>query len=198
MGKHDDAPHIHPADRSAWRTWLIANHASAEGAWVVTYKKSARKPSPSYEELVREALCFGWIDSRPGRVDEERTRLYFCPRKPGSGWAATNKARILELEAQGLMMPAGRAVIEAAKADGSWTRLDRSEAVITPPALAKAFRAYPGSKRNFDAFPPGVRKQLIFWVDDAKREQTRDTRADEVARLAQQNIRANQWQPKDR
>jgi len=89
-----------------------------------------------------------------------------------------------------------RAVIEQAKADGSWTKLDRSEAIDTPPALSKAFRAYPGSKRNFDAFPPGIRKQLIFWVDDAKREPTRDKRADEVARLAQQNIRANQWQPK--
>lgn len=196
MAKHDEAEHLQPRNRAAWRRWLMTHHDSSTGVWVVTYKKSAGKPSPSYEELVLEALCFGWIDSRPGKVDDERTKLYFCPRKKGSGWAATNKARIIELDEQGLMTPAGRAVIEQAKADGSWTKLDRSEAIVTPPALAKAFRAYPGSRRNFDAFPPGIRKQLIFWVDDAKREPTRDKRADEVARLAQQNIRANQWQPK--
>ncbi|MEI6361159.1 MAG: YdeI/OmpD-associated family protein [Actinomycetes bacterium] len=193
---HDDAEHVQFEKRSQWRAWLKRHHASSPGAWVVTFKKAANKPSPSYEELVLEALCFGWIDSKPGKVDDERTKLYFCPRKKGSGWAATNKARIEALEAEGLMTPAGRAVIDQAKADGSWTKLDRSESAIVPPALAQALAAYPGSKANFDAFPANVRKQLIFWVDDAKRDQTRDRRADEIARLAQLGIRANQWTPK--
>lgn len=197
MGAHDEAPMIQPATRAEWRTWLRRHHAKSSGVWVITYKKSARRDGPKYEDLVREALCFGWIDSRPGTVDAERTRLYLCPRKKGSGWAATNKARIAELIESGQMTPAGQAAIDRAKADGSWEKLDRRESTTVPPALVKALRAYPGSKRNFDAFPPGVRKQLIYWVDDAKRETTRDTRADEVARLAQQNIRANQWVPKD-
>ena len=193
---HDDAEHVQFEKRSQWRTWLKRHHATSSGVWVITYKKAANKPSPTYEELVLEALCFGWIDSKPGKVDDERTKLYFCPRKKGSGWAATNKARIEILEAEGLMTPAGRALIDQAKADGSWSKLDRSEGNVIPPALEAAFPAYPGSRENFDAFPPGIRKQLIFWVDDAKREETRDRRADEIARLAQQNIRANQWTPR--
>ena len=196
MGKHDDAERVEFATRQGWRDWLAENHATSTGVFVVYFKKSAGRSGPTYDDLIEEALCFGWVDSVARAVDEQRTSLWFCPRKKGSGWAATNKARIARLEAEGLIAPAGRAAIEQAKKDGSWSKLDRSEAIVTPPALARALRAYPGSKRNFDAFPPGVRKQLIFWVDDAKRAETRDQRADEIARLAQQNIRANQWRPK--
>lgn len=193
---HADAEHIQPHDRAAWRHWLEQHHRTASGVWVIRFKKAAGTPSPTYEELVLEALCFGWIDSRPGKVDDERTRLYFSPRRRGSGWAATNKARVDDLITSGLMAPAGQAVIDEAKADGSWTRLDTSEAAVVPAELASAFLDHPGSQQEFDAFPAGVRKQLIFWVDDARRPETKARRADEIARLAAQGIRANQWSPK--
>jgi uncharacterized protein YdeI (YjbR/CyaY-like superfamily) len=197
MAAHDDAAHIQPASRDEWRSWLEENHETCPGVWVITYKKSAGRPGPTYEDLVLEALCFGWIDSRPGRVDAHRTKLYLCPRRKGSGWAATNKARIAMLVERGLMTPAGQAVIDAAKADGSWTTLDASETLSVPAELNAAFRRHPGSRRAFNAFPAGIRKQLIFAVTSAKRADTKRRRADEIASKAQRGERAFQWQPKD-
>lgn len=184
------------ATRAQWRAWLTENHARAAGAWVVYYKQSSGKAQVTYDDLVEESLCFGWIDSKPAKVDEERTSLYFCPRKRGSGWAATNKVRIARLEEQGLMAPAGRAVIDQAKADGSWTLLDASEAALVPDDLLTAFDRYPGSREQFDAFPRGVRKNIIGWIDLGKTAATRERRVDETARLAQQGVRANQYVPK--
>jgi uncharacterized protein YdeI (YjbR/CyaY-like superfamily) len=197
MAAHETAEHIQPSDRAAWRRWLEDNHDTSPGVWVITYRKSAGRPGPTYEDLVREALCFGWIDSRPGRVDDERTKLYLCPRRRGSVWAATNKARVAELVAEGLMTPAGQAVIDRAMADGTWTAIDAAEDLTVPRELTAALRRYPGSGRAWRAFPPGVRKQHIAWVRSAKRADTARRRADEVARLAQQGIRANQWTPKE-
>ena len=188
--------HVPLESRAQWRAWLERHHATSPGVWVVTYKKAARRPSPSYDEIVLEALCFGWIDSKPGKVDDERTKLYVCPRSRGSVWSAANKARVEPLLAAGLMTPAGQALIDRARADGSWNTLDRSDALEVPPALASAFDAHPGSEERFNAFPPGVRRQLLFWVESAKTADTRARRVDEIARLAQQNVRANQWRPK--
>ncbi|MDO8309800.1 MAG: YdeI/OmpD-associated family protein [Actinomycetota bacterium] len=190
MSALDDAPRIQPVDRAEWRDWLAGHHATGRGVWVVTYKKAAAKPSPAYEELICEALCFGWIDATARAVDAERTALYFCPRRKGSVWAATNKARVERLIAGGLMQPAGLAVIDRAVADGSWTALDRSESLSPPEELEAAFDRYPRSRAAFDAFPASARKQLIGWVDSAKRPETRERRADEAARRAQQGMRA--------
>lgn len=196
MGALDDAPDVSFTTRAEWRAWLAENHTRSSGAWAVYFKKGASGTSPDYEELVLEALCFGWIDSIARRVDDQRTKLYFCPRKKRGVWAASNKARIERLIDDGLMTPAGQAVIDRAKADGSWDALDESESLTVPADLTKAFRNYPGSRTHWNAFPPGVRKQLIYWVTDAKKPETRARRVDEMARLAQQNIRANEWKPK--
>jgi uncharacterized protein YdeI (YjbR/CyaY-like superfamily) len=190
MSALDSAPTIQPADRAEWRRWLADQHATCDGVWVAYFKKSARRDGIAYEELICEALCFGWVDATARTVDAERTALYFSPRRKGSVWAATNKARVEQLMAAGLMQPAGLAAIERAKADGSWTALDRSESLTPPDELEAAFDRFPGSRERFDAFPPGARKQLIGWVDSAKRTETRERRADETARQAQAGLRA--------
>jgi uncharacterized protein YdeI (YjbR/CyaY-like superfamily) len=187
---------VQPASRAEWRAWLERNHADSEGVWLVSYKKAAGKPTVSYPEAVEEALCFGWIDSKPSKLDDERTMLWYSPRKPGSGWAATNKARIERLMAEGRMTPAGLAKIEAARADGSWTLLDSSEAMEVPADLEAALASFPDAARHFAAFPPGVRKMILQWISLAKKPETRAARIAETARLANENIRANQWQPK--
>src|SRR5204862_1353473 len=125
MSAFADAPLLEVADRATWRTWLEANHATATGVWLVMDRQEARRTL--YEITVEEALCFGWIDSTAGRVDETRGKLYFAPRKATSGWAATNKARIERLIAAGRMAPAGVAAIERAKANGTWEILDSVE-----------------------------------------------------------------------
>ena len=109
----------------------------------MTWRAGSGGPRISYEESVEQALCFGWVDSKGRSLDAERTMLWFAPRKRGSGWARTNKERIERLAAAGLMAPAGHAVIDAAKADGSWTLLDDVENLVVPDDLAAAFAAHP-------------------------------------------------------
>lgn len=196
MGALDDAEWLEPRERSDLRAWLAEQHSSSAGAWVVYPRKAARTTEPDYDAIVEEVLCFGWVDSRPGRVDDTRTRVYISPRKPGSPWAATNKARVERLVKDGLMTQAGQAVIDRAHADGSWTSIDASEAGVVPPDLTDAFARYPGSSESFAQFPQGVRKQILQWITTAKRPETRAARLDETARLAQMGIRANQWVPR--
>jgi uncharacterized protein YdeI (YjbR/CyaY-like superfamily) len=192
----EDIEHVEFSSRAQWRAWLEENHASSSGVWVVRHREATGRPTLTYDELVLEALCFGWIDSRPGKVDDERTKLYVCPRKKGGVWAATNKARIELLVDTGLMTPAGQAVIDAAKADGSWTRIDSAESAEVPDDLLSAFQRYPGSRSHFEAFPLGARKAILQWIALAKQPETRARRIDDTARLAQANERANQWQRK--
>jgi hypothetical protein len=109
--------------REQWRAWLAEHAAHSPGCWL----QHPRRGGATYEELVLEALCVGWIDGQARAVDQEWTALLMTPRKRGSGWARTNKARVEALEAAGLMQAAGRAAVEAAKADGSWTLLDSAE-----------------------------------------------------------------------
>ncbi|MBO3100904.1 YdeI/OmpD-associated family protein [Cellulomonas fengjieae] len=197
MAGRDDAPRVHVESVEEWRDWLLAHHATEPGAWLVSWKASTGRPCVQYERAVEEALCVGWIDSAGRTLDDERRMLWFTRRKPGSGWARTNKERIVRLEAEGRMTPAGRAVIDAAKADGSWTLLDDVENLVVPDDLAAAFDRHPGSRQNFDAFPPSARRAILEWIVHAKREATRAARLQETARLAAQNLRANQWKPKE-
>ena len=191
-----DREHLDVSTADELWDWFLKNHEKSVGVWVVTYKKASGRVAPRYDEMVRVALCFGWVDSVPGKVDEHRTKLYFSPRKKGSGWAATNKARVAELEAAGKLMPAGIASIEAAKNDGSWSKLDSAESAEVPLDLIDAFKRYTNSQENFDRFPLGVRKQILQWIAQAKTAPTREKRIDETARLAADNIRANQWSKK--
>ena len=197
MGR-DDAPWVHAETVEEWRDWLLAHHATETGAWLVSWKSPTGRPSVRYELAVEEALCVGWIDSSGRTIDDERHALWFTRRKAGSGWARTNKERILRLEAEGRMTDAGRALIDAAKADGSWTLLDDVENLIVPDDLAAAFARYPGSRAYFDAFPPSARRALLEWIVQAKRETTRAARLEEIARLASEGVRAYPPPPKAR
>ncbi|HEX5827440.1 MAG TPA: YdeI/OmpD-associated family protein [Candidatus Limnocylindrales bacterium] len=190
MGKLDEAPLFQPRDRAEWRAWLEANHATSTGVWLVTWRRRSGKEPFPYEDQIEEALCFGWIDGTAGTVDDERGKLWYSPRKPGSGWAATNKARLERLIPSGRMAPAGLAAIERAKADGSWTILDSVERLEVPDDLAAALAATPGADANFGAFPPSARKQLLQWVAFAKRPETRATRIAEIVAKAARNERA--------
>jgi uncharacterized protein YdeI (YjbR/CyaY-like superfamily) len=184
---------VHPLTRAEWRAWLEQNQARKEGVWLVTYKKTTGKPRVEYDESVEEALCFGWIDSKGNKLDEERSLLWFAPRKVGSNWSASNKERVKRLSAAGLMTPAGLAKIEAAKADGTWNALDAVEALEVPSDLETALGSYSAARQNFEAFPRSVKRGILEWIANAKRPETRAKRVEETARLAQEDIRANQW-----
>lgn len=172
-------------DRHALRTWLVAHHGTHSAIWLVYDKKTAGVARAlTYDDIVEEALCFGWIDSVTGSVDARRGKLYFSPRKKGSGWSALNKRRIEKLVAGGLMHAAGQAKIDAAKADGSWAALDAIEALEMPADLRAALKARPGALENFEAATRGVRKQYLARVLSAKRPETRAARIAEVVELA--------------
>ncbi|PZU97595.1 MAG: hypothetical protein DCF32_20305 [Leptolyngbya sp.] len=179
--------------RAEWRAWLAANHSRPEGLWLITYKKRSGRPHVSYDEVVEEALCFGWIDSKPNKLDGDRTMLWMAPRQSGTGWSALNKQRIAALGEAGLIMPPGLAKIEAAKQDGAWELLDAIERLELPSDLAAAFRENDLAWANFDAFPRSAKRGILEWIASTKRAETRHRRIAETVDLAAQNIRTNSW-----
>ncbi len=191
-----DAPRVHAETREQWRAWLAEHAAEGRGVWLVTWKKASGRPVLTYEDAVTEALAFGWVDSKGGKLDDDRTMLWFTARKRGSGWARPNKRRIAELEAAGLMTDAGRRVVDAAKADGSWTLLDDVEDLVVPPDLAAAFDAVPGSREHWEAFPRSAKRGILEWIVQAKTAPTRAKRVAGTAQAAGRGERANQWRPR--
>lgn len=180
-------------DRKTWRDWLEKNHAISPGVWLVYYKKQTGKPSVSDDEAIEEALCFGWVDSRPNVLDDERFMKLFSPRKPQSPWSKLNKQRVEKLLAEGLMAPAGLAKIEAAKRDGSWDSYDAIESLTIPIDLQQALAANTTAQNNFAAFPPSSKKNILWWIASAKQPETRRKRVEETVALAAQNIKANHY-----
>jgi uncharacterized protein YdeI (YjbR/CyaY-like superfamily) len=195
MARLDAVERFQAETRGAWRAWLEQNHATSSGVWLVTFKKHSGQPHLDYGESVEEALCYGWVDSTSGKVDDLRSMRYHAPRKARSGWAKPNKERIVRLLEVGLMQPSGLAKIEAAKRDGSWTLLDAVEALEVPDDLEQALRGFPNAGSNFTAFPKSAKRGILEWIVQAKRPETRAKRIAQTARLANENVRANQWQP---
>jgi len=184
---------VEPRSRAAWRDWLARHHRQHESVWLVYRKKAAGGPDFPLEAGIEEALCFGWIDSLPRKLDADRSMLLMSPRKPGSNWSAINKRRAEKMIAEGRMTPAGQAAIDRAKADGSWDALAEVDALEVPADLQEAFAAYPGAADHFAAFPKSARRGILEWIGNARRAETRAKRVLETARLAAENVRANQW-----
>ncbi len=180
-------------DRTTWRDWLEKNHAISPGVWLVYYKKQTGKPSISDDQAIEEALCFGWVDSRPNVLDEERFMKLFSPRKPQSPWSKLNKQRVGKLLAEGMMAPAGLAKIEAAKRDGSWDSYDAVESLTIPIDLQQALAANTAAQNNFAAFPPSSKKNILWWFASAKQPETRHKRVEYTVALAAENIKANHY-----
>jgi uncharacterized protein YdeI (YjbR/CyaY-like superfamily) len=191
MPRTDTYAQAQPANRAEWRQWLAEHHASLPGVWLVYCKKASGQPSVTYAEAVEEALCFGWIDSHPRKLDADRTQLLFTPRKPKSGWSRVNKERLERLEAAGQLMPAGLAAIARAKQNGAWESLDAAEAGLVPDDLATALAANAPAAQHFAAFSASTRKMILTWVLGAKQPETRARRITETVRLAALNKRAN-------
>ena len=172
-----------PKSRAEWRRWLQEHHASSRGVWLHLAKKHTGLATVSYNDAVEEALCFGWIDGLTHPVDDTYYRQMFTPRTRRSRWAATNKARAEKLIAAGLMTPAGMQVIELAKQTGTWDAFNEVDAGMIPDDLHKALRTTAGAKHAFEALTPGKRKQFLYYLNDAKKP---ETRANRIARVIEQ------------
>jgi len=181
--------------RGEWRAWLEEHASSSPGIWLVTFKKKSPSHLP-YEEVVEEALCFGWVDSQARPLDENRSQQQLTPRRASSGWSRPNKQRVEKLVSAGLMTPAGLAVIDRAKADGSWSALDDVWNLIEPEELKVALDAEPEARSRWEAFPPSAWRAILEWISTAKRAETRTKRVAETVRLAAKGERANQPRPR--
>jgi uncharacterized protein YdeI (YjbR/CyaY-like superfamily) len=174
---------IEPLTQADWAEWLAENHATSRGTWVAVHKKAQAAGRLDYEQMVEEALRFGWIDSTVRKLDEERFAQLMTPRRANSGWAPSNKARVERLIAQGRMAPAGLAAVESAKANGSWSTLDSVEALEVPDDLALAL-AQADACAQFELLAPSQRKMALYWISEAKRPATRATRIEKTVAAA--------------
>jgi uncharacterized protein YdeI (YjbR/CyaY-like superfamily) len=176
-----------PDSRAAWRRWLAEHHHSSPGVWLIWHTKASGKQRVSLDDVISEALCFGWIDSTLRRLGGGRSALLLAPRRPRGTWSRMNKERVDALIAEGLMTEAGQRVLDAAKRDGSWYTLDAIDDQRIPDDLARALRVLPAARTHFDALPPSKKKLALWWIESAKRPQTRAIRIAETIRLAADN-----------
>nr|WP_199082657.1 YdeI/OmpD-associated family protein [Pedobacter sp. ASV19] len=182
----DEIEIFYPASKQAWRKWLEKNHLSKQAVRLVFYIKSSDKKSITWGEAVEVALCFGWIDSKKVKIDEESSHQFFSKRKSNSTWSKINKQKVLQLIEGGLMTEAGYRSIETAKQNGSWTILDEVEELIVPKDLEMELKSKPDSERFFFGLSRSVKKAILQWLVLAKRPETRQKRIAEVVELAGQ------------
>ena len=185
-----EIPEFYFKNSAEWRIWLNENWDTSNGVYLIFYKVDHDKESMRWEEAVKQALCFGWIDSTVKSLGQGKRRQYFCPRKPKSVWSKINKNLIRELKAAGLMHNSGQAVIDRAKSDGSWTALDDVENGIIPEDLQREFDSNPIARENYKNFSWTYQKSYLYWLNQAKRPETRSKRIREIVGLCNDNIKS--------
>ena len=180
-------PQLYLKTDTEWRKWLSENHNTSEGVYLILYKVESKIPSMRWEEAVKVALCFGWIDSTVKSLGDGKRQQYFCPRKPKSVWSALNKKYIEELSTNNLIHESGFKSINVAKENGSWTALDNVENLIIPKDLQTEFDKNTTAFTNYQNFARSYRKSYLYWLNQAKREATRQKRITEIIQLCEAN-----------
>jgi len=175
-----------PRSRQDWRKWLGLHHAESKAIWVVFLKKHTGRAALTYQDALEEALCFGWIDGVRKRIDDLRFAQRFTPRTKSSRWSETNRALAADLEARGLMTPAGLAARGSTPPDPPPAGEQTSG---VPEWLAGALRASPLAWKNFNALPPSHQRRYVGWISSAKRDETRDKRVAKAIALLEENKR---------
>ncbi|WP_273567295.1 YdeI/OmpD-associated family protein [Maribacter halichondriae] len=183
-------PELYFKNDTEFREWLHENHAEIDGIYLIFYTIAHENDSMRWEEAVQVAICYGWIDSTVKSLGDGKRRQYFCPRKPKSVWSKVNKNYIKNLSKKGLMHKSGLEAIKIAKENGSWTALDDVENGMVPEDLQKAFDSNPKAFKNYKKFTRGQRKSYLYWLNQAKREETRQKRIEEIIRLCEAGIKS--------
>ena len=173
--------------KKEWRAWLEKNYSVKREIWLLFYKQHTGKPCVSYDDALDEALCFGWIDSIVRRVDDERYKRKFTPRKSGSVWSEVNKKRVERLIREGRMKEAGLSKVREAQMSGEWSkRRVREKQLEVPAFLEEALAANKNALGNFNRLAPSYQRNIVGWVLSAKKEETRRRRLAEVVRVLEQ------------
>lgn len=174
-----------------WRAWLGRHGQSETEVWLVIHHKDSGTPSVRYHEAIEHALCYGWIDSQARKLDDDSFRLRFTPRNPHSTWSRVNRQRAARMIELGLMTEHGQALIDLAKANGTWRALPDDEGLAVPEDLRESLDRNEGARNNFQRFPPSSKRLILEWIATAKRPETRRRRIDQTVSLAAENVRAN-------
>jgi len=182
-----EIPELFFARDDDWYAWLLKNHDDSDGVYLIFYKLEMKVPTMRWEEAVKVALCFGWIDSTVKSLGNGKRRQYFCPRNPKSTWSALNKRYIDALELEGLLHESGIKVIEIAKKSGKWSEMDHVDNEVIPEDLKEAFDSNPIAFRNYKKFAPSYRKSYLYWLNQAKREETRLKRIQNIIEYCHNN-----------
>lgn len=178
------------ANASEWRDWLERNQNKEDEIWLIHYKKHSGKCGFTYDEAVEEALCFGWIDGIMKRIDGEKHTIRYTPRRKRSIWSELNKKRVKKLIDQGRMTDSGLIKIKEAKKNGMWAKsITRDEVKNIPEDLLYAFQKDKKAFQNFNKLSPSQKKQFVFWLKDAKREETRKRRIEKTVKMMKENIK---------
>lgn len=176
-----------------WREWLEVNNSTySQGVYLIFYKLENNIPTMRWEEAVRVALCFGWIDSTIQGLGGGKRRQYFCPRNPKAHWSALNKRHVVELAEAGLIHDSGWKLIEIAKETGTWNAMDHIEDLVIPEDLQAAFRKNPIALKNFQNFSRSYQKGYLYWLFQAKRSVTREKRIVTIIDFCKENIKSRQ------
>lgn len=167
--------------RDQWRGWLEEHHATEPEAWLIFFKKKYRDHGLTLNEAVEEALCFGWIDGKLKSLDEKRYRLRFSPRTQNSTWSMSNIRRVNKLVAEGKMTEAGQQKIDEAKENGEWEDAIRREQVdLIPAELEEVLQKQAGAIAAYQALTDSRKKQYIYWLQTAKRQETKQRRIQKI------------------
>jgi len=164
--------------RAAWRQWLARHHATSRGIWLVRHKPRSGVTSMLYEDVVSEALCFGWIDSLIKRLDDDCYAIKVTPRKATSKWSDPNRKRWKQLKAAGRLAPPGLAAAPTAN-----SYAPRPTVPELPAYIAKAFKAHPRAWQHFQTLARRARRDFVVWIHLAKRPETRVRRIRESIEL---------------
>src|SRR5260370_3994931 len=164
-------------NRQQWRQWIAKHHASSRGTWLVRHKQHTGVKSMPYEDLVREALCFGWVDSLIKRLDDDRYAIKVTPRKPTSKWSDLNRKRWKALQTAGLLAVAGLAAAPTAN-----RYAPKPTVPELPPYICTAFNTDPKAWSFFHALTARNRRDFVVWIHTAKPPKTRERRIRESIR----------------
>ena len=193
MELKDGIKTFYAKSQEEWRKWLEDNNQIEKSVWLIIYKKESGKPSVYYSEAVDQAICFGWIDSKPNKRDETSYYQFFAKRNPKSNWSKVNKAKVEKLVEKWMMSKSGIEAIEIAKQNGTWNALDEVEQMTIPEDLKRAFDTNSTAFVYFDKFPRSSKRNILEWILNAKRPETRQKRINETVELAEKNIKANHF-----
>jgi uncharacterized protein YdeI (YjbR/CyaY-like superfamily) len=181
---------IYFRNRNEWRKWLEKNSSSADGLWMINYKKHTKKECIPYDDAVEEALCFGWIDGKIKRINDEYFIRWFTPRRRGSRWSKYNIERIEKLIKKGKVNNAGLDAYNEIFKNPQLAYDNRATGdPEMPEDLLSALKADKSALCNFRNFSPSVKKLYIRWLNSVKKAETRPGRILKIVDAARQNKR---------